>query len=451
MNEQYIPVQINASHDPTIANALNIQSFPTIVLATADGKILKIHPGFMEAQPFHEMLQQALAALPKPKSEAVAERPEPRKATVTKNTKNDRGEEDASGNVQWRLDYNVARQEAQEKGRPIFLTFHNANNPACKELEKGTLRDPSIISLMNERFIPLRIDGDKDTALAQTLRISKYPTIVLAAPDGRILGTYESQLEASRLNEYLQRALASISSPDWMLRDYQAATKAVAGSDYARAVALLKGILEDGNDRPVQTKARQLMQDVEQQALGRLARAKQLDDKGQNTEAMETLTELVRVFAGTQAATDAGRMLSDLGAKPENKARQRTLRSRELLAQAREDYRTQQYLCCLYRCEILASSYPDLTEGNEGIQLAAEIKNNPEWMQRACDDLSDRLSLLYLAQAETWIGKGQPQQAVQCLEKVVQSFPGTRQAEAAQLRLSQIQGQPTRQADYKNR
>ena len=56
---------------------------------------------------------------------------------------------------------------------------------------------------------------------------------------------------------------------------------------------------------------------------------------------------------------------------------------------------------------------------------------------------------LYLSLAETWLKKGQPRQAMNCLERVIQTLPGTRQAEAAQLRLSQIQGQPTQRADFK--
>ena len=120
-----------------------------------------------------------------------------------------------------------------------------------------------------------------------------------------------------------------------------------------------------------------------------------------------------------------------------------------LLAQAREDYRTQQYLCCLDRCEVLAASYADLTEGTEAVQLASEIKNNPEWMRQACDNLSDRLGILYLSLAETWLHKGQPQQAAQCLERVIQSCPGTRQAEAAQVRLSYLKGQTTWQTEFK--
>jgi tetratricopeptide (TPR) repeat protein len=142
-------------------------------------------------------------------------------------------------------------------------------------------------------------------------------------------------------------------------------------------------------------------------------------------------------------------MLKTLMDRPEIKAVQRTRRARELLAQAREDYRTQQYLYCLERCELLAANYPDLSEGVQAIQLANEIKNNPEWMRQACDALGERLGGLYLSLAESWLKKGQPQQATACLERVIQTLPGSRQAEAAQLRLSQIQGQPTQRANFK--
>src|SRR5262249_52206169 len=100
-------------------------------------------------------------------------------------------------------------------------------------------------------------------------------------------------------------------------------------------------------------------------------------------------------------------------------------------------------------CEVLQVTFPDLAEGNEAGQLAGEIKNNPEWMRLACESLTDQLGSLYLNLADTWLKKGQPQQAVLCLEKIVQTLPGTRVAGAAQLRLAQLQGQPTRPVDFK--
>ena len=70
----------------------------------------------------------------------------------------------------------------------------------------------------------------------------------------------------------------------------------------------------------------------------------------------------------------------------------------------------------------------DLPEGAEGLQLATEVKDNPDLMGRACDSLNARTAAMYLTLAETWVKRGQPAGQA-CLEKVLQSAhgqPGTR-------------------------
>ena len=160
------------------------------------------------------------------------------------------------------------------------------------------------------------------------------------------------------------------------------------------------------------------------------------------------LSELVRIFAGTHAASESGQLLAALAANAEIKMEGRARQARELLAQARDDYRSEQFLCCLDRCERLTTYYADLPESTEGMELASKIKNNPEWLQQACDSLADRLGGLYLALAESYVRKGEPERAAVQLERVIQSFPRTPQAQAARLRLSYLQGQQTWQAEF---
>jgi thioredoxin-related protein len=353
--------------------------------------------------------------------------------------------------VDWRSDYNTARKEATEKGRPLLLDFGYEGCTYCRKLDATTFRDPAVVKVLNSKFVPLRIDIEKDPRhLAEQLNLQKYPTVIFATPEGQVLGSIEGYQETGQFQENLARVLEALSSPDWMRRDYEAAGKAIAASDYARAIALLKTVVQDGKDRAVQLKAKQLLQDLEQQSAGRLAHARQLADRGQTTEAIDTVTELVRVFPGTEAATEGGMMLTALAKKPEIKDGQRSRRARELLAEAREDFRSQQYLLCLHRCDVLANTFGDLPEGAEAAQIAAEIKDNPERLRQAADSAGEQLGAMYLALAETCLRKGQPQQAIVWLERVVQALPNTRQADAAQMRLAQIQGQPaTRPVDFK--
>jgi hypothetical protein len=80
----------------------------------------------------------------------------------------------------------------------------------------------------------------------------------------------------------------------------------------------------------------------------------------------------------------------------------------------------------------------DLSEGAVGKQLSGQIKNDPERLERACAALVESLAEMYLELAESWLRKGQPQQAAAALQKIVQSCPETRQAQAARDRLRQL-------------
>ena len=49
-----VAVRIDADKDPRLVKALNIQSYPTLVFAASDGKILGIHEGFVDAAKFRQ-------------------------------------------------------------------------------------------------------------------------------------------------------------------------------------------------------------------------------------------------------------------------------------------------------------------------------------------------------------------------------------------------------------
>jgi thioredoxin-related protein len=343
--------------------------------------------------------------------------------------------------INWRSDYNKARQEAAAKGAPLLIDIGTQSCFWCKQLDARTFRDADLVALLNERFVMLKVDAERSPALAAALRIQSYPTLVFAGPDGKITGYQEGFIEAPPLRKRLLEVLAAVAAPDWMVRDFQDAGKAITAANYARALVLLKNVVEDGKARAIQVRARKLIEDLEKQASDRFARARQLAEQGKNSEALEIITDLSKTYAGTQAVREAKRLELTLSSRSADSA-QRSRQARELLAQARVDYRAQLFLCCLDRCELLSMQYADLPEGTQANQLALEIKGNPEWAKKAADQLAERLSGLYFALADGWLKKGQPQQAIVYLERIVQVFPNSRHAETAQARLVQLRGAP---------
>lgn len=120
----------------------------------------------------------------------------------------------------WTHDYNAARQRAATEKKPIIIDFGTENCFWCKKLDATTFRDPVVMRRLAQQFIAVRIDADKEPALAKHLGISSYPTLVFAASDGRILGQHAGYVEIPRFNQQLDRAI----------KENDSAAKAVAAA-----------------------------------------------------------------------------------------------------------------------------------------------------------------------------------------------------------------------------
>jgi len=342
------------------------------------------------------------------------------------------------GPVTWYTDYLAARKEANEKGLPLLVVVGTDNCFYCRKLEAGPLRDPAVAKLLSEGYVALKLNATGNPELAKALKVNLYPTTVLAAPDGKIHTFIEGYVEADRLAEQLKRTTATVATADWAARDFNEASKALAASDYPRAVTLLKGLVNSAGDKPVGAKAKQLLDEVERTAAGQLARAKVYEERGQIGEAMDAFAEAAKKYAGTRAAGDATEALANLAEKPEEVQKRKARLARDLLAVARDDFRTGRLYDCIQKCEQLGLAFAEQPEARDASALLAEIKNNPERLAKACEQMNDRTAAMYMALAESWSKKGQPAEAAACLKKVVALCPNTRHAELAHAELLRI-------------
>ena len=352
-----------------------------------------------------------------------------------------------SKEIQWRTDYHQALAESEKRGLPIFIDFTMKPCFWCDKLEASTFRDPRVVELMNQQFIPLKIDKDRDPKLVADMRVNAFPTLVLAGSGRKILHMKEGYHDPNTLHEILQRNIVQVTTPDWMKQHFDVAQKAYQDGDYSRAFAALKNLLEDGNGRAIQAQAQKLLADIEAKAVERLNKAKELVAAGNSPEAMKALTETLVTFPGLPAAREAGEMLTKMAQNTEQRTQQRSRRAGELIVQARDFYKNKDIVPCLDRCEILLASYGDLAEGMEASQLIQEIRGNQEWLQLAADTLGDRLAGVYLSLADNMTKRGKPREAEVFLRRVIQAFPGSRYAESAQIRIGQLQGIPANRVE----
>src|SRR5256885_851532 len=129
-----------------------------------------------------------------------------------------------------------------------------------------------------------------------------------------------------------------------MLRDLQNAAKWAGAGEFSRAIPLLRTLLEDAKAKPLHAQAGKLLQEIEDRAAQRLAQARQMQEKGHTSEAIESLTETIRLFPGLEATKTVAATLASLVKVPEAQNQHRVKRARELLAQARDFYQSKDYV-----------------------------------------------------------------------------------------------------------
>lgn len=347
-----------------------------------------------------------------------------------------------ASDITWRTDYTEGLKEAEEKSRPIVLNVGTTGCFWCKQLDARTFNDPEVAKLLGGRCIPIKIDAEKNAFLIKALKIQSYPTLVFAGADGTILSFKEGFMEADKLQTELKRLLTTAGVPDWMQRSYDAGTRAIKSGDYASALPLLRSVVEDGKDRPIQTRARGMIAEVEKQASEQMSKARRYAETGKRREAAEIVDMLAKVYPGTHAARQSKQLISKASSRSVTEA-DRGVEARELLLAAQDDYKHRRWLMCLDRCEVLASDYADLPEATKANRLASEITGNTEWARKAAEQQGDRLCVLYLGLADTAMKEGQPRQAMDYLDRVVKMFPSSRHAEAARIRLARYRGGPS--------
>lgn len=109
--------------------------------------------------------------------------------------------------VRWRHDYQAARKEATAAGKPLLLDFGTEACTWCRKLDTTTFRNPSVVELLNDRFVPVKVDGEKDAWLTRAAGVEAFPTLVLLSPEGKVLARHDGYADAGKLLPLLRQVL----------------------------------------------------------------------------------------------------------------------------------------------------------------------------------------------------------------------------------------------------
>ena len=82
----------------------------------------------------------------------------------------------------------AAFARARDEGKPVLLSITAAWCESCREMDRTTYADPSIATIINRRFIPVRVDADQRPDVSERYTLGGWPTTAFLTPDGAVLG-----------------------------------------------------------------------------------------------------------------------------------------------------------------------------------------------------------------------------------------------------------------------
>lgn len=109
------------------------------------------------------------------------------------------------GNVRSALD------QAQAEGKMVFVDVYASWCTACKLMDESTFTSGEVVSLINEHFIPVKIDVEslEGKLFAVQENVQTLPAIIVLDDSGKRLAKVNKALEVDAMIQMLKRQISS--------------------------------------------------------------------------------------------------------------------------------------------------------------------------------------------------------------------------------------------------
>jgi hypothetical protein len=89
----------------------------------------------------------------------------------------------------WRAD---AFARARDEAKPVLLSISAAWSRWCCEMDRTSYADPTVVRLVNDRFVPIRVDADRRPDIMERYGLGGLPTTAFLTANGAVItaGTF---------------------------------------------------------------------------------------------------------------------------------------------------------------------------------------------------------------------------------------------------------------------
>jgi len=99
--------------------------------------------------------------------------------------------------VKWRSNVDAAKIEAIQANKLVLLHFWSPTCAPCKQLDSEVFSQPQIGQLLEQHFVPVKINADISPALSASFNIDRVPTDVVLSPQGNVVAKLSCPTTAS--------------------------------------------------------------------------------------------------------------------------------------------------------------------------------------------------------------------------------------------------------------
>lgn len=198
MNPKFVNIKIDMEHGegPVFQKKFGVEAYPTFIIFNGDGNEVGRFVGAAAEKDFYAKVNMALKGV-----KDVDKEIEKLKGKETiKEQSLSRGKDticdEGRGLAFEQLSFADALAKAQRENKRIFIDCYTSWCHACLQMAKTTFKDTRIGNFMNNQFINLQVNTEKDPdgkMIADKYQLRAFPTFLILNSDGteynRIVGS----------------------------------------------------------------------------------------------------------------------------------------------------------------------------------------------------------------------------------------------------------------------